>query len=91
MWTPNVKRIYPSDTAGIVNIVIEYSKGNEIKTVDDRISDPSIESIKQLARNAITEFDRLDQIKELLETPPLGVLDISLPVGEDTLKDNFPA
>jgi len=87
MWTSIIKQVYASDTPSIANVEIEYSSGKITKEVTYRVSDP--DSITQIARNQIAEFERIDKINELIKNPPLGVIGTTVSVVEKTEEQLF--
>ena len=87
MLTSIIKQVYASDTQSVANVEIEYSNGKETKEITYRVSDP--DSITQISRNQIAEFERIDKINELIKNPPLGEINTTVSIVEKTEEQLF--
>lgn len=77
MWKAEILSINSDPNAFVAQVEIRYFNDNEEKIVMERVSEPS--SIKGIITNGISELNRIDRVKELIQNPTLGEIDIAAP------------
>jgi hypothetical protein len=74
MWTATITAVAADKTPGVAVVTLEYSDGHQTIVRTERVSDPG--SVVGIARNAVSELERIDALAAFVENPPLGSVEL---------------